>query len=164
MKYIFLDFDGVLLPTLYEQFLITFEKISKSNIKAKDQFGYFFHPDCINNLNKLLDHDDNKRLIITSTWKNDMMFDDIINMLVNRGFNVDGISISKTINIKPDKRGLEIQDYIDRYINLNNDKYIIIDDMGENFFLENQKPFLIKCDEKYGFGYKELSKSIELLY
>lgn len=157
-KIIFLDFDGTLLPTLYEKFLKTFDQISKSNISSSDVYGLYFHPDCMNNLRILIQASIDPKIVLTTTWKNDTSLNNLINMWGERGYS--GKIIGKTPHVDNSKRGLEIQKYLEENPC---EKYVILDDMSESFFLEEQIPFLVKCDEQYGFGKKELSKALGIL-
>lgn len=154
---IFLDFDGTTLPLHYENFLKQMSIVSKGKSIGKDKFGYFFSPEVMDNIKVLVDKF-NPDIIITSTWKDDLKYLGLSNMWKDRGYAGKLYDVTKPININ--KRGLEIKEYLK---NNEYDKYIIIDDMGVEFFESEQIPYLVQCDPNFGFDKEKLKEAIKLL-
>ncbi len=154
---IFVDFDGTTLPLHYKNFLKQMNIVSKGKSVGKDKFGYFFSPEVMDNIKVLVDKF-NPDIIITSTWKDDLKYTGLSSMWRDRGYAGIVYDVTKPININ--KRGLEIKEYL-KYNDY--DKYIIIDDMNEQFFEPEQIPYLIQCDPNFGFDKEKLKEAIKLL-
>lgn len=154
---LFLDFDGTTLPLHYENFLKQMNIVSKGKSVGKDKYGYFFSPEVMDNIKVLVDKFD-PDIIITSTWKNDLKLFGLQQMWIERGYAGRLYDITEPININ--KRGLEIKGYLK---NNEYDKYIIIDDMGSDFFEPEQISSLIQCDPNFGFDKEKLKEAIKLL-
>lgn len=126
MKVIFLDFDGVMDTTRYNNYL------NYMGLPEHDKYGAVFDPNCIKNLKRIIDAT-GADIVVSSTWKDFMTYKEILDMWEYRqlpGFVTD------TTPTCSRKRG----DEIDRWLNECNTKceYVIIDDMDETQFNEHQ--------------------------
>lgn len=114
--YVFLDIDGV----MYDWKWILSQSKKGGRLDR-------FKPESVFALNYLLDilsHDFKTQLVISSTWRHDMI--DTRDTLINNGVKLDNVSLSATpISNTPLFRGREILDYLNGDIDCN---YIIIDD------------------------------------
>lgn len=106
MKICFLDIDGVL--NVY--------------CEGRDEFGCTFHKHFEDNLRHIIEQTGAK-IVISSTWRFDGL-ETMINMWKHRNLAGEVIDVTKHIDIS--KRGLEIQEWLDRHKNVDN--YVIIDD------------------------------------
>jgi len=143
-KVIFLDIDGVICvkPT------------------QRDEFGWLFQDDFVNNLKKIIDSTSAK-IVISSSWRlNGIKSLELMWEMRDLPGEIIGITDYFQSN-----RGEEIQEYL----RINPvDRYIIIDDTDD--FFPEQKPYLIHTvsnDEdainKLGLTKKLTEKAIKLL-
>lgn len=144
---VFLDFDGTTIPLLYEKTLLQLAAFSKNALKSGDKYGMYFHPNCMDNIKRLVDKYQ-VDIVVTSTWKNTLGLEGLQEMWVDRAYP------GRIIGITPkgadlNKRGLEIQNYLNANPNIT--KYVIIDDMGDAFYEKSQLPYLVQCDPDLGF-------------
>lgn len=159
MNIIFLDIDGVLNPKFHETFLIGFEKFSDGKVQCKDDNGYYFFEPAIILLTNLVKKTKAK-IVISSSWR-DSGLQEMKLMWKNRNYHGDIIGI--TPNIGFHKRGEEIEQYLieNNYKKIVN--YVIIDDLSENYFLEEQRDKLVKCNQLYGFTKDDYQKALKIL-
>jgi len=134
MNVIFLDCDGVLNIT------------TGKDSTYKKQYNHFDFK-LIENLNNLLNSLEHLKIIITSSWRDDL--NDLINELEKSGFKYRKRIVGKTKNLN--NRGLEIKSFLDEN---KVKKYAIIDDeineikeyFKENIFKINPETGIIKKD------------------
>jgi len=121
--YIFLDIDGVLNDVAF---------IKQNSYKGKNITSELFNPKSVEALNYLIDtltaHYETN-LVISSSWRINM--DKTLSIMKKNNVRLDNISVSSTKFIVPNKRGLEILDYLNDKQDINN--YVIIDDEEFDF-------------------------------
>jgi len=157
-KVIFLDFDGVLLPQTFEKFMDGMHTLSNGKVQTNDKYDNLFAPHCIDYLKTIIENT-NAKCVVTSQWRNSMDYDKIKEMFSYRyGNQIKIIGVTPILNGK--KRGEEIAKYLK---NNKVDKYVILDDMDYSQFEDNQREYLVKCNEILGITTDEVEKSIELL-
>lgn len=124
---IFLDFDGV-LDTGFQEVAA-----QRDGHATTDKFGLLFDDDCVCNLEKIINAT-NADIVVTGTWKQDMSLDDIFAMWHYR--NLPGRVIDATPNM--DKaRDIEIEEWLKAH-DSNHLQYAIIDDLGADYFNDEQ--------------------------
>jgi hypothetical protein len=150
-KVIFLDFDGVLATEDYtESLLITGQK-------TKDKFGTLFTPNCIEQLNWIINQT-NAKIIITSSWKNYLSLWDFIRMWRYRKISGMIIGVTPSVSIY---RGEEIDQWLCNHKGIIN--YVIIDDMDYKQFREEQYSHLITTNHFLGLNRDTAERAIALL-
>jgi hypothetical protein len=160
MKIAFLDFDGVLIPKTFSEFLRHMENLSFGDSSSKDQFGEYFYPPCVHNLVAL--HKEKDISIVFSTnWRNEIEHSEFIELFQKR-IDIPIVGFTPEIDPKIGKRGNEIDCFLSNFKH-KVDKYVIIDDMGEKNFLPNQFNHLVICNEMFGFTKSNLKKALEIL-
>lgn len=155
IKIIFLDFDGVITT-------------------GKNKWR--LDPSKLELLKQIIDSDDNIKLVISSSWRQNTL-EDTLRFLVDceRNKYLDNIKfpfIDKIIGIterlRPKKysymdetrRGKEIKKYLEDN-NLLNVPYVILDDIPQ--FLEEQMSHYIWTDWEYGLSNKDVKEAIKIL-
>lgn len=153
-KLIFLDFDGVI--TTYRSGW----NIDKSQCEM---------------IKELCDNTGAK-IVITSSWRYENLKNTIKkNRLENWILKDYCIGITKRCNLNGDsdyaswfipRRGLEIEEFIDRYIRENNitddvDYVILDDDVFE--FLYNQHPYVVQTNWEKGVSKKDIKRAEKIL-
>ena len=78
MKIIFLDFDGVIDTEYYSHILYEAGK------PIADEHGLLFDPECVKNLKYIIDNT-GADIVVSSTWKDDMSYEEILDMWKDRG-------------------------------------------------------------------------------
>ena len=167
VKYLFVDFDGVLVS---DNFI---DELKHSGRDFNDEFGALFDPKCIDNLLEIIKQTDAK-IIISSSWK-EYGIEFLDEMWSNRNIPVKIHSVNPSLLITnyldqtngssfslPERfaKGLEINAWIE--INApKNYKYCIIDD--ECFFLANQIEHLVQTDSHSGLTATLAEKAIQIL-
>ena len=73
MKIIFLDFDGVMDTEYYDYIL------SEADKPISDEYGLLFDPECVKNLKYIIDST-GADIVISSTWKDIMSYQEILDM------------------------------------------------------------------------------------
>lgn len=111
MKVVFLDIDGVL--NMYGASYRTFMK----------PYGQHIEPHLVNRLNYILEKVEDLKIVISSSWRNDMK--DLENQMKKQGFKFWDRVIGKTIHDKTGFRGFEILEW---FIKNTAEKYLVIDD------------------------------------
>jgi hypothetical protein len=153
-KILFLDFDGVLNPTLYALFLERLNRLSKYTTATDDQYGQYFAPYATDNL-RILIQETGGKIVFTSNWRKDV---DLKKMWTYR-YNF-GEVIGCTPCLENNNRG----DEIDLWLNKNDiDRYVILDDMLASQFHGHQLKYLVTCNSVLGFTDKELEQAINIL-
>lgn len=134
MKYIFIDFDGVLHPSPSKG-----ELFSQSKILA----------------DKISPHKDNFQIVISSSWRETYDYEDIIEAFdLTIRDRVIGITPILDNNLQPLGRYNEIMSYCEEHKILDSE-WIAIDDMPHLF--PKDCPNLIITNPKTGITEKELS-------
>ena len=114
-----LDIDGVLYTSKYNRYLL------ENKIKDKDDYGYLFDLECVNNLNYLV-RKLNFDVVVTSTWRSKGL-DYIKELFYVRKIDVNIVDITPLGTI--DKLYFKRCDEVKDYKNINNyDEIIVIDD------------------------------------
>jgi hypothetical protein len=153
-KIIFLDFDGVLATDRYQTQL--FDDGVQLHV---DEYGAKFDPVCVECLRQIIDSTD-ADIVVTSTWKMERGLDGMQHMWEAR--QLPGKVIGVTPDIDPIHRGNEIDAWLDA--RTGTVRYAIIDDCPfQDFFREEQLPFLFKVDERTGLDEETTKKVIEHL-
>lgn len=134
--YVFLDIDGVLWDWNY---------LLKNNIKSSGIISTFC-PESIDALNYLIEtllQEYKPELVISSTWRHDML--QTVSALKKNGYNIKACRILSTeISKTPDKRALEILSYLKSRKETEN--FVIIDDEWFDFKQHFDISHIIKTD------------------
>lgn len=153
---IFLDFDGVMDTMRYDNWLI------RQGLPESDKYGVLFDPLCIHNL-ELLVSSTSAEIVITSSWKDWMTYEQLLAMWKER--NLPGFLLDVTPTCS-NHRGDEIEKWLEYYSEYTkNEKYnyVIIDDLGEIDFNEEQLSHLIQVDPYCGLDEDATVRAIEIL-
>lgn len=165
-KIIFLDIDGVLIPSAVK---FQYRKNHKKGISNNtDEFGHLFHQPCVDALNYILEQTD-ASLIMSSNWKYNYYDEHGVNkqklnkLVEHRGIKGEFIGIASSINAFEDGREYEIQvcvDIIKRYFD-SISTYCVLDDECKNFelHLENK----VDIDHKVGLTMENAEQAIKIL-
>ena len=153
MKVIFLDFDGVMDTAYYSHVL------GKEGLPSNDEFGAVFDPNCVRNLMEIIDKT-GAEIVVTSSWKSLMTYNDMLNMWEERGLPGYVIDVTPSSS-ECRRRG----DEIDAWLQECKDEcqYVILDDIDESNFNEHQLPRLIVVNPYHGLDMMAAEKAIELL-
>ena len=143
--------------------------------QGHDNYGGIFHKHLVENLKRIVD-ETGAKIVVSSTWRLNGIIS-IQNMWRDRGLPGEVIGITPSFWIsaddsipqyKKDKRGYEIQDWIDKN---NPDNYVILDDdvdmlegQMDNFVQTSENPDHEDCiDIGYGLTSICADKAIEIL-
>lgn len=162
-KYLFVDFDGVLVS---DNFI---DELKHSGKDYNDEYGAIFNPKCIDNLLEIIKQTDAK-IVISSSWK-EYGVEFLQEMWSERGMPVEFYSVTPSLILtsyldhiegnsfrSPERysKGLEINAWLQK--NTSGDyRYCIIDD--ENYFLAEQLSHLVTTDSKDGLT-EEVAKQV----
>ncbi|AIZ65377.1 hypothetical protein PK28_17025 (plasmid) [Hymenobacter sp. DG25B] len=157
-KVIFLDIDGVLLPTTYARFLEQAEHLSRGTAVGQDDFMEHFAPYCVANVQKLA-RVTGARIVFTSVRKADRPDGPtwLQAMWASRYSSPPVLGATPTLDNQQYRRGDEIRHWLSAH---HCEQYVILDDMGPAHFHTEQLSFLIQCDEKWGFTTVELARAL----
>lgn len=168
-KVLFLDFDGVLNPTLNMIALHKMWEVSNKQIKSQDEFGNVFFQYNLDCLYKILKQTKCK-IVISSAWRYFGLIK-IKQMWVKRGYlNVDDIiDITPFENEVMKHENIEFYDSICRgneiefWLKKNNftGNYCIVDDCDD--MLYSQKDFFVQTDSRVGLLDSDVVKIVEIL-
>ena len=153
MKIVFLDFDGVMDTAYYDDFL------HKNSLPETDKYGIVFDPYCIKNLKYIIDNT-GADIVISSTWKDDMTYNDILDMWKDR--NLPGFVTDVTPTLSHGhKRG----DEIDAWLNecKTDCRYVIIDDLHAYHFHEHQISRLLVVNPFSGLDEDTAERAVAML-
>ena len=153
MKVIFLDFDGVMDTAYYGHVL------GKEGLPYHDEFGVVFDPNCVGYLKEIIEKT-GAEMVVTSSWKSLMSYKDLLNMWEQRGLP------GYVIDVTPSSSGCRHRgDEIDAWLKgcKEDCQYVIIDDIDESNFNEQQLPRLIVVNSYHGIDKEAAEKAIELL-
>jgi hypothetical protein len=160
LKIIFLDFDGVLIPSTFSKFLKYMERLSNGGLASKDDFGQYFYEPCVQNL-KTLGEKSCAKIVFSTNWRNEHEQSKFLELFKKR-IDISVLGSTPTIDPKLGNRGNEIEAFLAKLENYEID-YVILDDMAPTHFLAKQLPFLVNCDEKFGFTKINLEKALAIL-
>ena len=154
IKIIFLDFDGV-MDTAYYDLVLT-----KEGLPEKDSYGVVFDPDCVRNLQKIID-ETGADIVVTSTWKYFMTYKDFLDMWEHRGLPGFVTDVTPTLSAK-NKRGDEIDAWLDECPA--ECQYVIIDDLDGSNFNDHQIPRLLVVNPFNGIDEEIAERAVALLH
>ena len=126
MKIIFLDFDGVIDTEYYSHILYEAGK------PIADEHGLLFDPECVKNLKYIIDNT-RADIVISSTWKDNMTYNEILDMWKDR--NLPGFVTDVTPTVSR-HRGNEIDAWLEEC--RDTCRYVIIDDLDSSNFNPHQ--------------------------
>lgn len=156
MKYIFLDFDGVLNTEKHQAYL------RSSKLPAYDIYGPLFDPNTVDCLRYLISKVPEARIVVISSWKFEGL-DRILDLWKVRQLPgiVEGISpnlIPETIDDLFAGKGREVR----AWLTLNPaSSYVILDDVPD--FLPEQYSCYLKINPRIGLTIKDVEQAIEIL-
>ncbi len=144
---IFLDFDGVITHDSSPTELFTWPDGFKGFVAGIDQHSVKL----VEEIRAFADAD----IVISSDWRKHHSLQDLKQRL---SVHIDPrrVLFATEVLSWPKKRGHEIQIVLD---NLKPSKYIILDDMPEKEFLQNQWPFLVRTQDDLGIMEKDVIKA-----
>ena len=152
-KVIFLDFDGVMDTEYYDQILTSEGK------PINDEYGIVFDPNSIRNLKRIID-ETYADIVVTSTWKYEMSYADILDMWKAR--DLPGFVTDVTPNISGCRcRGDEIDAWLEDC--KDECQYVILDDLGTENFHFYHLPNLLVVNPYYGIDEVIADQAICLL-
>lgn len=167
MKIIFLDIDGVLNPTHFNNALFKMWKASHEEIKSKDEFGDLFFDQNVDALRFIIEHTESQ-IVLSSTWRmnglnrNQQMWleRDLPGKLIDITPHANELLDDSISRFYDDIcRGAEIDYWIkDKNFTGN---YIIIDDTED--MLKSQESVFIKTNPYCGLTMKDAKRAIEIL-
>lgn len=155
-RFIFLDFDGVMDTAHHTNWLY------HEGLPETDMYGVLFDPECVRNLREIVDHT-GAEIVVSSSWKDTMTYSQILQMWKDRdlpGFVTDATPTCSN------HRGDEIASWLGIFQEMSGGEefdYVIIDDLGEADFNEDQQDHLVSVDSFYGLDEAACSKAIAIL-
>ena len=152
MKIIFLDFDGVIDTEYYSHILYEAGK------PIADEHGLLFDPECVKNLKYIIDNT-GADIVVSSTWKDDMSYEEILDMWKDRG--LPGFVTDVTPTTAEHHRGDEIDAWLKECPTECN--YIIIDDLEAYYFNEHQILRLLIVNPFFGLDENTAERAIKIL-
>ena len=152
MKIIFLDFDGVMDTEYYDHLL------SEADKPISDEYGLLFDPECVKNLKYIIDST-GADIVISSTWKDFMSYQEILDMWKYRG--LPGFVTDVTPSTENHKRGDEIDGWLKECHTECN--YVIIDDLDVSNFNEHQIPRLLIVNPFNGLDEYTAKRAVMIL-
>lgn len=90
-KIIFLDFDGVMDTEYYDHLL------SEADKPISDEYGLLFDPECVKNLKYIIDST-GADIVVSSTWKDFMTYQEILDMWKYRGLSGFVTDVTPTVS------------------------------------------------------------------
>lgn len=149
-KIIFLDFDVVMDTQKH------FNVIEGQGLRICDKYGSIFDPACVENLKQIID-ETHAVIVVASSWKYFMSIQELKDMWQERQLPV----VSMTPFDPRSRRGYEI----DAWLDLQEEKpdYVIIDDMAQDQFNEDQTVHLAIAHPRDGLDEAMAKKAIEIL-
>ena len=151
MKIIFLDFDGVMDTEYYDHIL------SEAGKPISDEYGLLFDPECVKNLKYIIDST-GADIVVSSTWKDFMTYQEILDMWKYRGLPGFVTDVTPTVS---KHRGDEIDAWLKECHEECN--YVIIDDLDAGNFNEHQIPRLLIVNPIFGLDEYTAERAIKIL-
>lgn len=153
MRIVFLDFDGVLNTAPHMHVL------GSKKLQSSDEFGPFFDPTSVSYLKQIID-ETNVKIVVTSSWKYLMTYQDLLIMWGKRtlpGEIIDACPIPEGRR----KRGDEIDAWLSEC--KESCQYVILDDMSAANFNEHQLEHLIVVNPYYGIEQETVERALAIL-
>ena len=152
MKIIFLDFDGVMDTAYYDNVL------TAEGLPCSDEYGVVFDPECVENLKHVVEQT-GADIVVTSTWKYFMTYNDFLEMWEARG--LPGFITDVTPTLDGRDRGDEIDAWLDEC--QTECQYVIIDDLDATNFNEKHIPKLVVVNPYNGLDQDAAKRAIDIL-
>ncbi len=157
-KIIFLDIDGVLNPSYFENSLFKMWKNSEGKIKSKDEYGQLFFDQNVMAL-RLLIGQTGAKIVLSSTWRM-AGIEAIQKMWIHRALPGEVIGVTPILRTPNDNiRGHEIDQYMEERDFWG--RYVIIDDNDD--MLKIQKHYFVKTDSNFGLTMEDARAAIQIL-
>ena len=170
-RYLFLDFDGVLNTSSYQQYL------REKGEKTSDGFGPLFDPAAVQALGKILEAVQDAVIVIISSWKDIHSFVGIREMWIERDLPGSVYAVTpSTMNddllvanladpesfrqVEGSTKGKEIAVWMAGHDALE-EPFVIIDDNDR--FLPWQREHVVKTNPEVGLTAADAEKAIRLL-
>ena len=155
-RFIFLDFDGVMDTTHHTNWLY------HEGLPENDRYGAVFDPESVRNLGEIINRT-GAEIVVSSSWKDTMTYAQILQMWKER--NLPGFVTDVTPTCS-NHRGDEIASWLGIFQEMSGGEeydYVIIDDLGEADFNEDQFSHLVTVDSFYGLDEKACTRAIAIL-
>lgn len=157
MKVIFLDIDGVMNNLESLRYPRTKVRSSKHSYSAA-------HPSCVQALNRIIAATD-AQIVISSTWRGIGL--GVLREIL-RAWGVVGTIVSRTPDLSRQhgsiygapERGAEIQQWLDAYLDLDIDSFVILDD-GDD--MGQLRLHLVQTDYEQGLTEADADRAIAIL-
>ncbi len=150
VKYIFLDFDGVLNTEQYQA------QLAIDGKPTKDKYGPLFDPKAVARLSEIIEAT-KAEIVIISSWGDVLGQDKIFEMWEERGLPGEARMVFVP-NEKFQSKAQWIKESLDRRIFL---PYIILDD--ESIFTPEQEEYHLKINPISGISKQDVKRSIDIL-
>lgn len=155
MRVIFLDIDGVLNNN---------DDLRRRMLNNEKWPEGHLTPECILNLNKILDSFDDVSIVLSSSWRDQIPIPDLEKCLVDKGFTHSGKIIGKTVRLPQSYFSTYVsirQREIEKWVKENSvAKYVILEDAEPMFEYEE---FTVRTDETTGLTLEDVDKAIKIL-
>lgn len=156
MKYIFLDFDGVLNTEKHQ------EHLRSNRLNTSDNYGPIFDPDAVESLRSIVNEEKDCRIVIISSWKFEGE-DRMRKLWKDRNLpgELAGITptmIPKCLDDLYAGKGREIKAWLS---NNPTNQYVILDDVPD--FLKEQESHYIEICPKVGLTTSDVERAIKIL-
>lgn len=150
-KIIFLDFDGVMDTAYYDHYLV------KNGLPETDKYGCVFDPDCIKALAHIIE-DTGASIVVSSTWKDFMPMEQILQMWKDRNLPGEVIDATPTVS---KHRGDEIDAWFAEYGKPC--QYVILDDLPFSEFNLNHYDHFLMVNAYHGLDEEIAERAIAIL-
>lgn len=164
MKYIFLDFDGVLNSGQYFKspiFRLESAGLSEAHI-ALVSTDIHFDPEAVQLMSELVKLSQAK-VVCSSTWRHNHTLEELNKMLTDRGATFQMIDVTPRGEPRPGSqkvmRGDEIQEYLDR-LPEPPESFVIIDDTSD---MDHLRERLVQTTWDKGFRKNHLDWALRIL-
>lgn len=144
---IFLDIDGV---------LNTQKHLKRQHKETGHMSSLNWSPIACRHVSLLCDHYD-ARIVVSSTWRYNHNLDELRRFFTDNGIDPDLVIDSTPALIHEEQPGaFRRGDEIARWLEENDHgTYVIIDDLPESRFREEQQPYLVVVKQDKGFAEKQ---------
>ena len=156
MKYIFIDFDGVLNTEKHQAFL------RSNGMKTCDSYGPIFDPEAVESLRSIVSQVTDCRIVIISSWKFEGEYR-MFQLWKDRSLPgiLEGITptlIPQTLDDLYAGKGREIKSWLLLHPS---DDFVILDDVPD--FLPEQAAHYIEINPRIGLTMTDVEKAINIL-